>query len=583
MTLSKSDYISFLVHPAYLWLKKYEKHKLPPVDEATQDIFDAGNLFESYVEKLFPEAVKIGFDRNNFDTYKKMLKKTADEINYGTKVILQGRLEANNTTCIFDILKRVEGITFDLIEIKSSSSEKPEHSYDLAFQKQVLENTGLKIRKTSVIHLNKDYIKKGEIDIKKLIIGKDVTEEVNSLKEITKQQTQEALNILENTKCPDLSPRYINQLQVVGTKWKDYWMETFLYINKKLPKYSIYKLCRLDPELIAQWEDSKIEEIKDIPEDTENLHPRQINQILTTKYDKQIIEKEKIEKFIDTLEYPLYFFDYETFASIIPLFDGTKPYQPYPFQYSLHILDSLDAEVRHTEYLHTEKSDPMPNLIEKMKKDLGDKGTILTWNMNYEIGCNKNMIEAYPEHTDYLLGINERIKDLMTPFSKQWFVDKNFFGSASIKKVLPVLAPEHNYKDLNVSDGMQARRTWIPTVLEDRNTWNKDEVLKDLRDYCKLDTYAMVLIYKFLYDIKETEFFYSSHYGSADPVENTKKFIELEEEVFKEAQKNLAERGIHPGMGYIWSVWDESKKIFKDKHGIDWKTPGELNPGLIID
>lgn len=494
MTLSKSDYINFLTHPAYLWLKKYEKYKLPPIDEAKQDIFDQGNLFESYVEKLFPEATKIGFDIQNFETYNSMPRRTKEAIDSDVEVILQGRLEANNTTCIFDVIKKVEGNTFDLIEIKGSSSEKPEHSYDLAFQKEVLENAGLNIRNTSVIHYNKDYIREGEIDVEKLTLEKDVTEEVNSLKEITKNQIQEALNILENDKCPDLSPRYINQLQVKGTDWKKYWMEIFFYLKKDIPKCSIYKLCRLDPTLIGFLEDSKIEDIRDIPEDTENLHPKQLAQIQTTKSGERIINKEEIKNFLDSFEYPLYFFDYETFASVIPQFDGTKPYQPYPFQYSLHILDSPTSEIRHTEYLHTEKTNPMPQLIEKMKKDFGDKGTILTWNMKYEKECNQNMIEAYPEHTDFLLGINERINDLMIPFFKQWFVDKDFFGSASVKNVLPVLAPDQSYKDLNVSDGMKARRTWTQTVLEDKNIWNKDNIFKDLRDYCKLDTYAMVRI-----------------------------------------------------------------------------------------
>ena len=501
MNISKSNYIEFLVHPAYLWLKKYDKSKLPPIDEATQDIFDAGNLFESYVEELFPDATKIGFDIKDFDTYNSMPGRTQEAIDSGANVVLQGRLEANNTTCIFDVLKRVDGNTFDLIEIKSSSSAKPEHSYDLAFQKEVLEGAGLEIRNTSVIHYNSDYVRQGEIDVEELTIETDITEDVNSLQEVTREQIKEAFHVLDLPKCPDLSPRYINNLQVVGTKWKDYWMEVYFYINKDISDSSIYKLCRLDPDLIGTLEDMEIKDIKDIPEDIENLHPKQLTQIQTTKTGERIIDKEKIKDFIDSFEYPLYFFDYETLASVIPMFDGMKPYQGYPFQYSLHILDSPDAELRHEEYLHAEKSNPMPQLVEKMKKDFGDKGTILTWNMSYEKKCNERMAEIYPEHSKFLLELNERIDDLMIPFFQQWFIDKDFFGSASVKYVLPVMVPELSYKDLDVSDGMKARRTWTQTVLEDKNTWNKEEILKNLSDYCTLDTYAMVLIYNYLTNI----------------------------------------------------------------------------------
>ncbi|MBW6442008.1 DUF2779 domain-containing protein [Patescibacteria group bacterium] len=501
MTISKSDYISFLVHPAYLWLKKNEKYKLPPIDEDKQDIFDGGNLFESYVEKLFPDAVKIGFDINDFDTYKSMPTRTQEAIDSGADVILQGRLEKNNITCIFDVLKRVGDNVFDLIEIKGSSSVKPEHSYDLAFQKEVLEGAGLNIKNASVIHYNKDYIRDGEINVEELTIETEVTEDVNSLQEITKEQIKEAFNILDLSECPDLSPRYINQLQVKETKWKDYWMEVFFYIKKDIPEYSIYHLCRLDPTLIATLEDEGIKNIADIPKNIEDLHPKQISQIQTTKSGERIIDKESIKEFISGFEYPLYFFDYETLASVIPLFDGMKPYQHYPFQYSLHILDTPDGEIRHEEYLHIENSNPMPKLIEKMKKDFSDKGTILTWNMSYEIGCNERMAEIYPKHSKFLLKLNERINDLMIPFFNQWFIDKDFFGSASLKAVLPVLIPELSYKNLNISDGLKARRMWTQAILENKNIWNIDDVLKDLSAYCTLDTYSMVKIFEKLSEL----------------------------------------------------------------------------------
>jgi len=58
MTLSKSNYISFLIHPAYLWLYKYNKSKLPPIDDAKQDILDAGNLFELMLKNSIQKQQK---------------------------------------------------------------------------------------------------------------------------------------------------------------------------------------------------------------------------------------------------------------------------------------------------------------------------------------------------------------------------------------------------------------------------------------------------------------------------------------------------------------------------------------------
>lgn len=117
------------------------------------------------------------------------------------------------------------------------------------------------------------------------------------------------------------------------------------------------------------------------------------------------------------------------------LTDGCKPYKDYPFQYSLHILDSPDSKEEHKEYIHTDSSNPMPQLIESLKEDIGNAGAILTWNMRYEKACNTRMVELYPQHEKFLEEVNERTDDLMIPFSEMWFVDKNFFGSASIKYV----------------------------------------------------------------------------------------------------------------------------------------------------
>ena len=140
----------------------------------------------------------------------------------------------------------------------------------------------------------------------------------------------------------------------------------------------------------------------------------------------------------------------------------------------------------------------MPELITKLKEQIGDNGTILTWNMSYEKKCNDTMADLYPEHKQFLDNVNERINDLMIPFSKMWFVDKDFFGSASIKNVLPVLVPELNYKELAVSDGLLARRTWTQTILHGKNQDQKEQILSDLSAYCTLDTFAMVRILQVL-------------------------------------------------------------------------------------
>ena len=119
MQLSKSEFMMFLKHPAWLWLKKHDKDKLPEPDANLQAIFDAGVEFEQYAYSLFPDGQEIGFD--DFSQYRSMPQRTKAALDEGADVIFQGRFETDNLTCITDILERVDDNTFDLYEVKSST------------------------------------------------------------------------------------------------------------------------------------------------------------------------------------------------------------------------------------------------------------------------------------------------------------------------------------------------------------------------------------------------------------------------------------------------------------------------------
>ncbi|OHB11542.1 MAG: hypothetical protein A3G05_02485 [Candidatus Zambryskibacteria bacterium RIFCSPLOWO2_12_FULL_45_14] len=496
MVISKSEFMMFLKHPAWLWLKKYDKDKLPAPDAELQALFDEGTLFESYAEKLFPKAVKLGYKNDgefSGTKYYGLPELTKSELEKKTKVLMQGRLEIENITSIFDVLERVGENVFDLYEIKSSTSVKPEHIPDLAFQTIVLEKAGLSIRKMFVLHVNKEYEKRGEIKPEEISKKTEVTEDVRSAIPETLDNIEKAFKVLESKTAPDLSPRYLAK----GADNMAEWLQILQVIKGDFPHYSIYKLMGPDPKTIAWLEDNGIELLNDIPLDGP-LTKTQLRQIEAIKSGTQHIDKEEISNFLNELKYPLYFLDYETLAGVIPTFDGYRPYQQVPFQYSLHILSEPGGELIHKEYLHTKNSDPVPALLEHLHKDIGGSGSVISWYMTFEKSRNTEMSQMHPKYEKFLSGLNDRMSDLMVPFSKGWFVDKDFFGRASIKWVLPALLPELSYKELNITNGGQAQRIWMETILKGKNAQQKEQILEDLRKYCNLDTYAMYAIYKYL-------------------------------------------------------------------------------------
>jgi hypothetical protein len=475
----------FLRHPAWLWLKKHDKDKLPPVDDDTQAIFDAGFLFESYAEQLFPGAVKLGFD--GYREYLSLTRRTKEAIESGARTIMQARFEAGDITCICDAIVKVGENTFDLYEIKSSTSAKPEHEPDLAFQKEVLTRCGYKVNKVFVIHVNNEYVRDGEVKACELCKTCEVTEQVEKLEEFTNENIKKALDIVNCKDCPDISPKHA-KLGAFGD-----WLSIYKTLAD-IDEYSIYHLCSPGSSKIGELEALGIKHLRDIPDDF-SLSEKQLRQVAATKTNEVFADKGQIKKFLSELKFPLYFLDYETLSSVVPYFDGLGPYKQLPFQYSLHVLETPDGEVRHYEYLHSDNSNPVKPLTEALKSQIGTEGTVLVWFEGFEKTCNELMGKILPEYAEFYQSVNERVIDLMKPFADGHYV----------QKVLPVLIPELSYKDLDIHAGGAAQRLWMEAVLDGKRAHEKDKILADLLKYCELDTLAMVRIYQHLAKVTQQQ------------------------------------------------------------------------------
>jgi hypothetical protein len=136
-----------------------------------------------------------------------------------------------------------------------------------------------------------------------------------------------------------------------------------------------------------------------------------------------------------------------------------------------------------------------------LKKDLPEKGSIITWNKSFEIGRNKDLAKRNPEHKAFLEKLNSRIIDLMDVFSEQHYIHPKFKGKTSIKYILPVLAPELSYKVLDIQEGATASDSWNKIVKGEYPKEERLEKIEQLKIYCKLDTYAMYAIWKHLNDL----------------------------------------------------------------------------------
>jgi hypothetical protein len=482
--LTKSDYLKFLIHPAYLWLAKHAKHELPPFDEIAQANVAQGNAVEAVAAKLFPGAHLI--DAPLFDGPDITARLMAPG---GPDTLIQASILTNRKLYVrSDILVRNSGV-WDLYEVKSSASVKTAHLLDLAFQRFVLEEAGYTVGRSFVIHINNQYVRDGAVDPAKLLTTVEVTDQIEPLAKDTAKKVEEAFAVMTSPTMPPDDP-------AAGGDWFG-WRDVYRHLHPDIPAESIYNLTRLSLPQIVEFHRAGITKLSDIPETTE-LVPEQIRQLEVARAGQPIIHREKMIHILGELKYPLYFLDYETFASAIPLWDGVRPFQQLPFQYSLHIIEQPGGDLVHREFLARGGDYPVTDLLQHLEADLGPAGSVVVWYKPFEMGCNDAMAALHPEFADFLKGVNERVFDLMEIFSNGYYAHPKFMGSSSIKKVLPVLVPELSYKHLDIGEGLTAQIRWVKAARGELSDTEAAQVYEHLVTYCGQDTLAMVRIYEVL-------------------------------------------------------------------------------------
>jgi hypothetical protein len=476
----------FMRHPAWLWLKKHAKHLLPPVDAAMQARFDEGRAFESYAEALYPNLVRLAF--SDFGSYQSLPSVTKKTWQSGADVVAQGRYEDGGITCIADIVSR-DGAGYILTEIKSGTSAKPEHTFDLAFQRVVLEAAGFPITRCEVAHVNREYIRNGDIDPAQLVAITDITEAVDDQLENTRARIDQALSVAASNSMPDPAPE--------RARLKSYneWLEIREKLDPPLVPESIHRLPFINAKQASELIEAGITTI-DAIDDPSILGKSTQRYLRARSQGARTIDLDALAQFLGEITYPVYYFDYETSQSLLPPWVGTRPYQQVPFQYSLHIQHEPGIQVEHREYLHRDASNPIPALLERLREDIGETGTVLVWYEPFEKSRNIEMAAAYPEYAPFLNNLNARVIDLMKPFSEDVINDPAFKGSASIKAVLPALLPELSYSDLDIQEGASAARLWKDVTLNNPDAPERDKVYADLVAYCTRDTWAMVAIHE---------------------------------------------------------------------------------------
>ena len=202
-----------------------------------------------------------------------------------------------------------------------------------------------------------------------------------------------------------------------------------------------------------------------------------------------------MRRWLAGLQYPLHHFDFETMNAAVPLYDGTRPFQQLPFQYSLHIQAAPGGPAEHHEFLADGNGDPREALVQQLLADIGPEGDILAYHAPFERRVLGELVRDLPHHAAAIERLLPRIKDLIDPFKNGWYYAPGMNGSNSIKDVLPALVqdPELDYHALNIQEGTAASRCY-GELAAGTYTGDVAQLRADLLAYCRLDTLAMLRV-----------------------------------------------------------------------------------------
>lgn len=473
-TLSKSRYIRGLQCHKSLWLATH-KPVLREVSQKTAQVFAQGHEVGEHAQQIFPGGETILFDGVTFD---EQLRQTQAALTTG-KVIYEAAFLYNGVFVKADIMRKVRG-GWEVYEVKGSTSLKDIYLDDAAVQYHVISGAGIAITKMFVVHLNAAYRRKGPLDYDNLFTKKNVTVEVLGRQAAVKMEIAKQKRMLKGNE-PDIG---------IGP-WcnNPYECDFKCHCWKDIPDNSVFDLAGKGVDAFELYRQGILKQ-QDIP--LTLLKGKQLQQVETTLGKKTVVDKKKLREFLDKLRYPLYFLDFETFTSAIPPYDGLSPFQNVTFQYSLHWQKRAGGKLYHTEYLAKPGIDPRKEIVERLLEDIPEGVCVLAYWKSFEASRLKELAVQFPRKKKRLQSIIDNMIDLIDPFKARHIYSWKQHGSHSIKAVLPAFVKGMTYEGMEIGDGGAAMEAYHRMCDFAGQPKELAKVRKDLLEYCKQDTLAMV-------------------------------------------------------------------------------------------
>lgn len=404
-------------------------------------------------------------------------------------------LISNDLIASPDLLIVHENGNLEVIEILTSVNAKKEIEFVLSFYSQIFEELNINISNYTLIKINSDYILTETFEPDLFFKKNNYNSKIKSSKELVAKTIANIRNLREGSTNKNSEDTHICSS-----------IKNCNYLNECYPNLKDGDLLTLreSSKLVNVFYEKNIYNISDIPIESYStlLTEKQKIQIISNRDKKAYINPERIRDFLKQIRFPVYYLDFETINPQIPYFNRTKPFQHIPFLYSLHIWrDPASELLEHKDYIQPDNKDPRREILSRLSNQIQADGTILCFNDFFEKRCIQESVNFLPEFETWSTSIKPNFLDAAIPFKNLDYYSYLQKGSASLKDILPALTgASHNH--LEIQNGHSANLQYLRWLHEyNENETVERKVIEQLREYCKMDTFALFLIHKKLIEI----------------------------------------------------------------------------------
>ena len=487
--LSKSDYLAGLQCSKHLWLRINE----PETDELEKDneleaLFEQGRKVGALARTYVPGGTLIDYPYYAVDDKLRATKRAFDE---GVQVIYEAAFAVEGLFVAIDILERTPD-GFSVTEVKSSTKVKDEHLQELALQAYVLRQCGIQVSKLQVMHLNRDC---AYPNLENLFKREDVTEDIRPLIEKVEAATRAQSEVLSGS-LP------VVQIGAHCSAPYDCAFKSRCWAD--VPSHHVTTLHAMRAKKAFDLVEQGFTTIQDLPSDF-SLSKTAERQRRAVIEDRLIVEPTLVDALKD-FPSSIGFLDFETVGLAIPMWEGCRPYDAIPVQFSFCALQP-DGKLVHSEWLADGPADPREDLALALIEACRGVEKIAAYNAPFEAKALDRLAQANPQLANELQGIKIRLIDLL-PIVREHVYHPDFGGSFGLKNVFPALTDDHIYEGLEISDGTSA--SWLLQSLLFGASQAQEEKMRlrlGLLTYCRADTESLAKLFVKLRELKSNKTF----------------------------------------------------------------------------